>query len=170
MLMTFVGAISVAILAACVAFVIWRTTGVAARWIIPASAGAAMLGFTLWADYSWFGRVAGGLPESVTVARTFATSNALQPWSLAVPIVTRFQAVDVGARQRSEIDPTVVRAPVFLVERWRPTFTTVQVFDCGRGRRADAADPAGENGLPVDAAWIAVGADDALLRAACADL
>ncbi len=166
--MTLLGAVAVAILAACVAFIFRRATGINARWIIPASAGGAMLAFTLWNDYSWYGRVADGLPADVTVARTFETSNVMQPWSLVAPITTRFQAVNVGGRQRSEASPRVVRAEVFLVARWQPTFTTLQVFDCDLGRRADAVDATGEDGLPPDAAWTEVGLEDALLRAACA--
>ncbi|SDZ82282.1 hypothetical protein [Rubrimonas cliftonensis] len=167
MAITLLGAVAVAVLAACVAFIFRRVTGISARWIIPASAGAAMLAFTLWNDYSWFGRVADGLPADVTVARTFESSNALQPWSLVAPITTRFQAVNVGGRQRSEVAPRVVRAEVYLVARWQPTFTTLQIFDCARGRRADAADATGGEGLPPETAWTEVGLQDALLRAAC---
>ena len=62
MALGFLAAIAVAIFAACVAFVVKRTFGLNARWLIPASAGAALFGFTLWNDYTWFARQADGLP------------------------------------------------------------------------------------------------------------
>jgi hypothetical protein len=167
MLVTFIGAVMTAVLAACVAFIIQRWTGVNARWLIPASAGAAMLGFTLWNDYTWFSRLSADLPPEVVVVRTFDQSNAMQPWSLAVPITNRFQAVNRATRQRSEVDPNIVRAEVYLVARWTPTFTTIQVFDCATGRRADAVDP-GPDGLPKPEAWTQISRDDPLLAAACA--
>jgi hypothetical protein len=166
MLLTFIGAISVAVLGACLAFILNRTTGIQARWLIPASAGAGMLGFTIWADYSWFGRVAGELPPEVVVARTHATSWAVQPWTLAVPAVTRFQAVNAGGAVAIPASPDVVLAEVYLVARYQPTFAALMLFDCAHGRRADAVD-ADEDGLPPDGAWVAVGADDPVLRAAC---
>ena len=168
MLVTFLGAIMVAVLAACVAFVLQRLTGVNVRWLIPTSAGAALLGFTLWNDYTWFSRLRADLPPDVVVVRTFEQSNAIQPWSLVVPIVNRFQAVNRASLQRSEVDPQVVRAEVYLVARWTPTFTTLQVLDCARGRRADAVDP-GPDGLPKADAWVEIGRDDPLLVAVCAE-
>jgi hypothetical protein len=167
MLLTLVGAISVAVLAACVAFIFRRITGISARWIIPASAGAAMLGFTMWNDYTWFDRVRAELPPEVVVAQTFRHSAAIQPWTLVWPMVDRFQALNRAGLQRNEADPDVVRAEVYLVARWSPTFSTLQVFDCAGGRRADAVE-AGAEGLPATDAWVAVGRDDPLLRAACA--
>jgi len=167
MLFTFIGAIACAVLAACVAFVVRRTTGVNARWLIPASAGAAMLGFTVWNDYDWFPRTVAGLPPDVVVTRTFQVSHVLQPWTLLFPATTRYQAVDLARRQPHEDRPEVVRAVVYLVARWQPTFETIQVFDCAGGRRADAAAATQPGGLPPPAAWTELGDDDPLLRAAC---
>ena len=168
MLLTFIGAIAVAILGACVAFVVYRLTGINARWIIPAAAGAGMLGFTLWNDYTWFGRNVDGLPETVVVTARGEQSHAIQPWTLAVPTINRFQAVDLGSVRRHPDRSEVRAAVVFLAQRYQPTFTTPQVFDCADGRRADAAvGPFDDDGLPGPAAWVSVPADDPLLRAVC---
>ena len=35
------------------------------RWLIPAMGGLAMIGFTIWSEYSWGDRTAGNLPEGV---------------------------------------------------------------------------------------------------------
>ena len=168
MAIVFVGALAVAVLGACVAFIVLRTFRLKARWIIPASAGAGMLGFTIYNDYTWFSRTAEGLPPAFLIAATGQRSTALQPWSLAVPVTVRFAAVDLGSLQIREAAPHLRRAPVHLVARFQPTFTSRQLFDCANARRADAdgAD-AGPDGLPPAQAWFAVPADDAMLRAVC---
>ena len=43
-------------------------SAVAPRWIMPAGIGLAMLGFTVWNEYSWYSRVTDQLPASVEVA------------------------------------------------------------------------------------------------------
>jgi hypothetical protein len=168
MLLTFIGSIAVAVLGACIAFVVNRTTGINARWIIPAAAGAGMLGFTLWNDYTWFGRNVEGLPATVVVTARGEQSHAIQPWTLAVPTINRFQAVDLASVIRHPDRPGIRAAGVLLAQRYQPTFTTPQVFDCAEARRADAnVGPFDEHGLPVPAAWVAVPEDDPLLRAVC---
>lgn len=166
MLLVFIGALSTAVLAACVAFIINRWTGANARWLIPASAGAAMFGFTMWNDYTWFGRTAGALPETVVVTDSFTQPNPLQPWSLVVAPVNRFRAVDLGALAVHPERPGLRRAPVFLVTRYNPTLVSMQLFDCDGLRRADGA-ASGEDGLPPAAAWSSVAPDDPLLGTVC---
>jgi hypothetical protein len=162
------GAAAVAVFVACVVFIVQRTFRINARWLIPASAGAAMFAFTVYNDYTWFGRTAGGLPPRFAVAESFTRSTAIQPWSLAVPYVERFVAVDLGALQVHETAAGLRRAPVHFVARFQPTLTSVQVFDCAAGRRADAAAPADPaTGLPPPAEWFALDAADPLLRAVC---
>jgi hypothetical protein len=167
MLLTFLGAISVAVLAACVAFIIRRVWGVQARWLIPFSAGVGMLGFTIWNDYSWFDRQRDGLPEGVAVVEAFTQSAAIQPWTLLVPVVNRYSAIDLRAAERHPDRPEIVRAPVFLAQRYQPTVVSAQIIDCAGRRRADAVD-AGPDGLPPADAWFSLPDGHPLLRAVCA--
>jgi hypothetical protein len=167
MLLTFLGALSCAILAACVAFIIRRIWGVRVRWLIPVSAGAAMLGFTIWNDYSWFSRQVSGLPEGVEVVASYTHSVAIQPWTLLAPVVDRYTAIDLRDVQRREEDPQILLAPLFIAQRYQPTFVSAQIIDCGRGRRADAAE-AGADGLPPEEAWVRLEPDHPILAAACA--
>lgn len=168
MAITLIGALSVAILAACVAFILYRLTGVFPKWIIPAAAGAGMLGFTVWNDYTWFGRTVAALPEAVTVTDSFGQTHVLQPWSLVVAPVSRFRAVDLRTVERHPDHPSIRRAAVFIAARFSPTFVTPQIFDCDRNLRADA-DPAalGDDGLPRREAWVGTEASNPLLRAVC---
>jgi hypothetical protein len=168
MLLTFIGSIAVAVLAACTAFVIYRVTGINARWIIPAAAGAGMLGFTLWNDYTWFSRNVEGLPAAVVVTGEAEHSNVIQPWTLVVPMINRFTAVDTRTIQRHDRRPDVRGAVVFLTQRYQPTFETRQVFDCAANRRADGdVGPFDADGLPLPQRWVTVPADDLLLRTVC---
>ena len=166
MLAVFIGAISTAILAACVAFIINRLTGVNARWLIPVSAGAAMLGFTIWFDYTWFARTAETLPPSMMVTDSFTSTRGLQPWTLLVAPVVRFRAVDLETVSSRVDQDHVRRAQVALFDRFNATFVIWQFFDCASARRADAV-MMGEDGLPPSAAWSHVSPDDPLLGAVC---
>lgn len=168
MALTVLGAFAVAILAACVAFILRRMTGLFPRWIIPAAAGASMLGFTVWNDYTWFGRTVSALPDTVLVTDRFGSRNAIQPWSLLVEPVSRFRAVDLGSLRRLSVQPDIRGVGVFLVARFTPTFVTPQILDCTRGARADA-DPAtlDAQGLPPETAWVPVDPANPLLRAVC---
>lgn len=167
MLLTFLGALATGVLGACVAFVIRRMTGASARWLIPFSAGAGMLGFTIWNDYSWFGRQRDGLPDDVVVVEAFTQSSAIQPWTLLVPMVNRYSALDRRAAQRNPDRPELVRAPFFVAQRYQPSFVAPQIIDCAEGRRADAV-AAGADGLPADDAWFDLPDGHPLLEAACA--
>lgn len=168
MLLTFIGAIAVAVLAACVAFILRRTTGIVATWMIPAAAGAGMFGFTIWNDYSWFPRNAEGLPAHVRVVDRFEHRMPLQPWTYLVPTINRFRAVDFDTVRTHPERPEVRGAVVFLVQRFQPTFVSRQVFDCDAGRRADAeTGPFDEAGLPLPPQWLGLPDDDPVLRAVC---
>lgn len=168
MLLTLLGALSVGVFAACVAFIIRRFLGVNARFLIPLSAGAAMLGFTLWNDYTWFDRTVAVLPGSVVVTGTFESTNPMQPWTLVVPYVNRFSAMNLASVSANDSDPAIRRAQVFLVARFQPTFATWQAFDCAGNRRADlGGETLDARGLPDDAAWLPLAPDDPMLVAAC---
>jgi hypothetical protein len=166
MLLTLLGAIAVAIFAAVCAWVVRRMTGLDAKWIIPAAAGAAMLGFTIWNDYDWFHRDSALLQEGVEVTQTFSVSRFLQPWTLLVPAIDRYQALDVGGRLTHQSDPDMVLARVILTSRWNPRVIRLQVFDCAQGRRADPP-PSDADPIPAEGDWVALSPDDPLLQAAC---
>jgi hypothetical protein len=167
-LFTFIAALCTGVLGACVAFVVRRVFGVTARWLVPAAAGAGMLGFTIWSDYTWFDRQRAGLPEGVVVVEAYTHSAAIQPWTLVSPVVNRFSALDRRSLTRHPERPEIVSAPFFVAQRYQPTFVSRQIVDCARGRRADAAD-AGADGAPPEDAWFALPADHPLLAAACAE-
>lgn len=170
MLLTFIAAISLAVFAASIAFVLRRMTGINARWLIPAAAGSAMLGFTIWNDYAWFGRTSGALPDTMVVTQTIEASRAIQPWTLAVPMINAFAALDTGSMKRNPEHPNLLIADLYILERYVPTRQTTQLIDCDAGRRADLPPNArfGDDGMPAGLDWFTLPADHALLTAACA--
>ncbi|MCB4824978.1 hypothetical protein [Roseicella aerolata] len=171
MLFQLLGTVVLGVAAAGVLLVAYRTLGRRApRWILPVAAGAAMLGFHIWSEYTWFRRTAAALPPPLTVAMAPASTSIIQPWTLVVPRVERFAAIDPRAIRWNERAPGLRMVEVFLIARYMPTFTTLQLFDCATPRRADvprdlALDP---GDMPQGAVWVELDPADPLRRAVCA--
>lgn len=152
-------------------WVLRRVAGVTLpRWIVPASAGLAMLAFSIWNEYSWFDRVSAKIEPPVVVAMALSERSPLRPWTFVRPITLRFLAVDLGGVVVSSTDPAVRLVPVLMVSRWAPTRGLTVAVDCAAARRADL--PEGEASdadlarRPL--AWQDVGPEDPILVAACA--
>lgn len=140
------------------------------RFMIPAAAGAAMIGFTVWSEYAWFDRQTADLPDTVAIASTHTEASPLRPWTYVQPFVNRFVAVDLAGARRNAAAPGQVIVDVFVVQRYAPTATAPVLIDCAGSRRADIADGVdfGSDGQVLNPDWRAVGADDPLVSAVCA--
>lgn len=151
-------------------WVLRRVAGISLpRWIVPASAGVAMLGFSIWNEYSWFGRVSAQIAPPVVVAIAPSERSWLRPWTQLRPLTLRFVAVDLGGVRRSDTDADLRLVPVFVVSRWEPTRALTVAVDCALGRRADLAE--GGASVPDLARrtleWQDVGREDPIVLAAC---
>lgn len=162
------------ILAACVAFAFghfWRRTSGRRlpKWVLPAAAGAAMIGYSIWNEYSWYGRVTRALPETVAVVHTVEESAPWRPWTYIAPMKSRFLAIDRAERHRLAANDDLVTARILAVQRWTPMRSVPVVFDCAAGARADLVGGAAmdEAGILTGAEWIPVGLTDEGLKAAC---
>ena len=128
------------------------------RWIMPAGIGLAMLGFTVWNEYSWYSRVTGQLPDTIAVLETGSGGKAWRPWSFVVPVVNRFALIDRAGL--SDGADGLRRGQVLFVERWQPTRYVTLDFDCAGDRiRAVAAEGQASGWRP--------GADDPAFAAIC---
>jgi hypothetical protein len=138
-------------------------------WSVPAFAGAAMLGFQIYSEYTWFSHQKSLLPEDVTVVRTVEETAAWRPWTFIYPQTVRFIAVRVGTGAINQKNPDLVLADLFLFERRMAARQVPQVFHCGANARADLTDnlaiPA--PGASLDDSWVLLASDDELLRAVC---
>ncbi|WP_424967217.1 hypothetical protein [Dinoroseobacter sp. S375] len=139
------------------------------RAMLPIAAGLAMIGFTVWSEYSWYDRTVSQLPEGVEILVVHEQQTFYQPWSYVKPFVSRFLAVDLARAMRNDTQPDQVIVPLVSMERWQFGSEVPVAVDCVGSRRADLADGIefDEVGALVDADWITVEADDPLLEAVC---
>ncbi|MCW8085723.1 hypothetical protein [Sabulicella glaciei] len=170
MIFHLLGSLLLGICAAALLMLCFRVSGRRApRWLLPASAGAAMFGFHVWSDYTWFRRTAAALPSPMTVAAASTSGTTMQPWTYLLPRVERFAAIDPRAIRWNERVPGLRLTEVHLVARYMPTLTTMQFFDCAASRRADAPRTLvlDAEGRPAGLDWVRLESGDALLRAVC---
>lgn len=141
------------------------------RWTIPAFAGAAMFGFQIYSEYTWFEHQESLLPKGVLVAKATAETKAWKPWTFAYPYVARFIAMDTNSLVANQINPELMLADLYLFERRHSAQRLPQVFHCAQQARAnlsrDLQIPAA--GERLSDQWLVLTADDPLLTLACAN-
>ncbi|WP_050528467.1 hypothetical protein [Pseudorhodobacter aquimaris] len=145
------------------------TKGRIPKWTIPAAFGLGMLLFSVWNEYSWYGRTTEALPGDVVILSTPTDKVIYRPWTYIFPVSLRFAALDRTGMVTSLEDSRFRRAEVMLVQRWAPTRRVPLAFDCAGSRRADLVEGAelAPDGTLSGGAWVDVGPDDELLQAAC---
>ncbi|MEM9724906.1 MAG: hypothetical protein AAF909_05510 [Pseudomonadota bacterium] len=170
MLLEFVAAIAAAFAAAGVVMALnWLLGGRLPRVALPIAAGAAMLGYGVWSEYSWFDRTSGGLPDGMAVTFTHAEPSAFRPWTYVSPFVSRFSAIDAAGARTNPGAPGKVLADLYLFARYAPTAKAPILVDCDGRRRAEATGAQfNEAGGVASAEWRALEPTDPLLAALCA--
>ena len=128
-----------------------------------------MFGFQIWNGYTWHQRTADALPDEIRMVKTYTHRSAFSPWTLIVPQVNRFVAVDLASVHRNQHAPDFALATIYLIARYQPAGSGMQIFDCVNARRADLGPTIkfGDNGLPENAVWSTVDAKDLLLTTVC---
>ena len=145
------------------------TGGRLPKWAMPVAAGAALLGFAIWSEYSWYDRTAGALPEGVDVTFANVSTVAWKPWTHAVPYVNRFVALDTLSIRKNEAVPHQRLADIYFYERWAPRVALEMVVDCSEDRVAPLASATlSDSGEATDAAWARPAEGDRTVEAACA--
>lgn len=139
------------------------------RWIVPASAGLAMLSFTIFNEYSWFPRTSASLPEGVEVAHTVTDAAFYRPWTYMWPYVDRFIAVDQASMRLNEDVPDQRMLDLIVYGRWTSAKRVKAVFDCKNGRRADVTGAVKftEDGDLAGATWHDTGLEHPVTKQAC---
>jgi hypothetical protein len=171
MIWTLIGTLMVGVGAASLVFILFKAVRrPVPGWLLPAAAGLGMLSFHIWSDYAWAERTIAELPDHVVVAERYTSRSMLQPWTLVVPKVDRFSAVDLNEIRRHPQVEGMVMAVVYLVTRWYPTAGTLQLYDCETPRRADVGESleADAEGRPIDPDWVTLEPDDPVRRVVCA--
>ena len=141
-------------------------------WIVPVSAGAAMLAATISSEYGWFRRTSATMPEGMVVAQSIEEATFYRPWTYVAPFVSRFVAVDLGTIKTNPAVPDQRIVDLVFYGRWARTSKIPMLFDCAGMRRADISDGIefSDSGEVANAAWRNVEADDPVLVAACQEV
>lgn len=133
------------------------------KWLMPAAAGVAMLGYTIYGEYAWFPNIERKLPEGVQVAHRIEGKMIYRPWTFAFPLTTRFIALD-GARREGDF----ARTDIVLIARWGKPVQLPVVFNCVTNQRADLIENATfENGELIGGGWRDINPEDPVMKAAC---
>ncbi|MFT6169441.1 MAG: hypothetical protein ACJAR9_001560 [Celeribacter sp.] len=167
MLLEFIATLSLGAGAAGIVLLVQKLTGgTLPRWAMPAAAGLAMFAFAVWSEYSWSARSMKALGPDAVVASEVKQKQIWRPWTFFAPVTTRliaFSGTDI-----LDIDGTVV-VDMYLLSRWQDGAVVPAAFDCLLNRRADLFNGRGDDIETTlkSADWLAVGADDLVLRTAC---
>ncbi|WP_339107730.1 hypothetical protein [Thioclava sp. GXIMD4216] len=171
MIVDFIAMLSAAALAVLVVFAFrhgLRKWGgvVLPKWVMPAMAGLAMLGYTIHAEYRWYPDLKAGLNGDMSVVMTVEDRNWWRPWTYAAPVTTRFMAVDLA--QVTDPAPGVRAGKLLLVSRWQPMQQVPVAYDCAGHRRADLIGGAHlQDGTLTGGEWLTVSPQDPALAALC---
>lgn len=124
------------------------------RWLLPAGIGLAMIGYSVWNDYAWFGRAKDRLPQDSQMLLVGRDSQPWAPWTYVAPVAVRFAALDPASIRDEENG--IRQAQITLVERRGQTLVVPQQFDCTQGRIR-----------PARGEWTPVQPDDPAYAAVC---
>jgi hypothetical protein len=170
MLLEFIATIAIGFGAAGVVMIFnWVVGGRLPKWLIPVAAGMGMIGFVVWSEYSWAGRVIATLPEEASVVSRNEHTAWFRPWTYIWPITNRITLIDHRFTRHHEDFPHLVQTAVVLLGRWEPGRRLPVVFDCERHLRADLRENViiTETGEFEGAEWLRLDPDAPMLRAAC---
>lgn len=141
----------------------------APRYIIPVFAGAAMLGFQVHSEYSWYQHQSGLLPQGVVVVKAVQEKALWRPWSYLYPQTLRFIAADVNNAAANQQNTAVKLVDLYFFERRATARRVPVVLHCQQHARTDFTNeltiPAPGEAVGKD--WQSMAADDPLLGAVC---
>lgn len=139
------------------------------KYLIPILAGAGMIVYSVWSEYSWATNTAAKLPEHVKVAKTYSSKSYFSPWTFVFPRTDRMTLVDISKIRRNDDYPDIVIAELILMKRFAGAGRIWQLFDCKERRQADIimAKDLNPDELVKSAQWNNVSSDDMILSAAC---
>lgn len=135
------------------------------RWTIPMMAGAGMLAYQVFSEYTWYERQLSALSEQVVIVRQVEQTSWWRPWSWFAPQTFRFVAANLDSVQTNALNAEIVKVDLYLVERHQRTTRVSSAVHCGLLARADYNSslqiPAADAELSSD--WYALDQDDLLL-------
>jgi hypothetical protein len=137
----------------------------APKWIIPAFAGAGMLGYLIYMEYTWFELKQTQLPEEAVVVSTEEYGAPWRPWAYVIPQVAAFTVLDTKSMVVENPEANIVR---FSLYRFEQSYTDavsqkMYLLNC---TSHELVPLTGEKSLDTTALRT-LSADDQLLQLAC---
>jgi len=159
------GAIAAGVIYAIGRTVSWKPPGIAYLLAVA----AAMLGYAVYDEYSWYNRATAALPTQIKVIRSYATSMPYQPWTYAAPRIYKFDAVDLASPRANPKAPGLTLVRLIRVTRNTSSLDLGAIVDCGNERFAEVAATTqfSDDGVPLDAKWQQLTDHPALRSAIC---
>lgn len=139
------------------------------NWIIPVFAGAGMLGFQIYSEYTWFSHQSSRLPPGVEVVRTAQERSGWRPWSYWYPQTMRFIAADIANAAVNQRNAALILVDLYFFERRMSARRVPQVIHCQQQARADFTEQLTipEADEPVTTGWHKLDANDPLFVRLC---
>lgn len=118
----------------------------APKWLIPVFAGAGMLGYLIYGEYTWFELKQSQLPQEAIIVDTESDGIIWRPWTFLVPYVTAFSTVDTKSINSSPKTPEVVNFTLYRFEQKLVDAVShrVHLMHCGNRELV----PLGSDGKP----------------------
>lgn len=74
------------------------------KWIIPVFAGAGMLAYQIYYEYSWYEHQQPRQPESAVIVSSETGQVFWRPWTFHYPMIIAFTVIDTDNIARTQID------------------------------------------------------------------
>jgi hypothetical protein len=158
--------------AATVGLMVWlarRWLPALPRWLVPASAGVALLGYTAWSEYDWYPRISGQLPPEIEVVAWREEASPFRPWTYLSPTTTSFVALDHRKTLTHPQKADLRIVTLYSFARTGGMTEGLMAVDCSAKRQVLLTTGVAitDEGTLTGAEWTAAGTDDKLQEAAC---
>lgn len=170
MIVQFISAIALAILALLFCWAIFRTfKKPMPKHLYPIIAAASVIGYGIYSEYTWADRTIAQLPDSIKVVHELAGTSMFSPWSFVISRTDQLSMVDTASIRRNDKLPNYILTDLLLMQRFSPVIRVPQLIDCERQRRTDVTTNAtyDNDGLPTNAKWENLDSGHAIVNVLC---
>jgi len=170
MIVQFISAIALAILALLFCWAVFRTLKQPMpKYLYPIVAAASVIAYGIYSEYTWADRTIAQLPDTFEVVHKLSGTSMFSPWSFVIPRTDRLSLVDTSSMRRNDALPDHVMTELLLMQRFAPVIRVPQLIDCAGRRRTDVTSNAqfDGDGLPTNAQWENLDQEHPLLRVMC---
>jgi hypothetical protein len=139
------------------------------RWLVPASAGLALISYTVWSEYDWYPRMSGQLPPEIEVVATLEEASPFRPWTYLAPTTTSFVALDHRKTLSHPQKAGLRMVTLYSFARTGGMTEGLMAVDCAGARQAlmVAGAQITDAGELTGAEWRPAAAEDRLQQTAC---